>query len=293
MKKDYIFRHINLQLFAEGSGTDGDGTSGVTEGASLPSSDGVTSTEGADTANQQEVVEDLNADFEALIKGKYKEQYNSRVQDTVQKRLKGTKETVDRYNSLAPTLEMLSKKYGVDANDIEALNHAIEEDDSYYEDEAMEKGITVEQLKSVRKLERENAQLKRQMDEVRMRENADRITAEWEKQGESLKAIYPQFDMRSEVANPKFAQLLQCGIDVKTAYEVVHKDELNMEAIQYATQHAKQQVTNDIIANGMRPTENGLASQSATVVKSSVSQLTREQREDLARRARNGERITF
>ena len=36
--------------------------------------------------------EDLNAEFESLIKGKYKDAYDKRVRDTIQRRLKGAKE---------------------------------------------------------------------------------------------------------------------------------------------------------------------------------------------------------
>lgn len=43
--------------------------------------------------------------------------------------------------------------------------HTIEEDDSYYEQEAIERGLSIEQLKAFLKLERENAELRRQMQE--------------------------------------------------------------------------------------------------------------------------------
>ena len=151
-----------------------------------------------------DVPNDRNAEFEKLIKGEYKDLYDARVQDTIQKRLKSTKETVDRYNALTPTLETLAKKYGVDASDIEALNKAIEEDDSYFEDEALEKGITVEQLKEIRKMERENAELKAEMESRRRQENADRIMADWMDQANALQKIYPSFDFNAEINNKGF-----------------------------------------------------------------------------------------
>ena len=96
---------------------------------------------------------------------------------TVKNRLKGQKETVEKYNALAPTLETLAKKYGVDASDINALNKAIEEDDAYYEEEALEKGVTVEQLKQFKKMERENAELKKLRDEKNAKEAAEQKVA--------------------------------------------------------------------------------------------------------------------
>lgn len=160
------YPRINLQLFAEGGAEGGmgsEGASGVNSG--VPYHDGDLSgvTYGKQTQPQSVSPEDRTARFEELIKGEYKDLYDARMSDTIQKRLKSSKETVDKYNALAPTLDLLGRKYGVDASDINALNKAIEEDDSYYEDEALERGISVEQLKEIRKMERENAELKRQM----------------------------------------------------------------------------------------------------------------------------------
>ena len=242
---------------------------------------------------QTEAQPDLGAEFKALIKGKYKDQYDAIMQDTIQRRLKGSKETVDKYNALSPTLELLAKKYGVDATDIEALNKAIEEDDSYYEEEALEKGMTVKQLKDIRKMERENADLKRQMQERQTKENADKLYAKWMEQEQSTKSVYPSFDMKAELQNPKFVDLLRSNIDVRTAYEVLHKDEIIPAAMQFTAQTVKQKIANNIAANGARPTENGMGSQSASLTKSDVSQLTRADREEIRRRVARGEKIRF
>ena len=293
---------IDLQLFAEGSGT-GDGGATADNGGIATSNSanladvkyGIqeTAPNAEAQTNAEDATVDLDAEFEELIKGKYRDQYNKRTQDTVQRRLKSTKEIVDKYNNLSPTLEMLSRKYGVDATDINALNKAIEEDDSYYEDEAMEKGITVEQLKEIRKMERENAELKRQMREQSVRENADRLYAEWMSQAEALKGIYPGFDLSTELQNERFTELLRNNVDVRTAYEVIHKDEIIPAAMQFTANKVQQKLTNNIIANGTRPTENGINSQASTVVKSDVSQLTKEDRAEIIRRVQRGEKIRF
>jgi hypothetical protein len=188
---------------------------------------------------------------------------------------------------------MLGKKYGVDASDINALTQAIQDDDAYYEEEALEKGITVEQLKSIRKVERENAELRKQMEAEKARQNADRIYSEWMQQSEDVKKIYPNFDFRAEMQNPKFTELLRSHIDVRTAYEVIHKDEIIPAAMQFAVQATEQNLTNKIIANGARPVENGNGSQGASVTKSDVSTLTRADRAEINRRVANGEKITF
>ena len=311
---------LNLQLFAEGGaggasatgagdgGTGAEGATGVTATAAVSQKKGVKTNPLADVkygAQVEEVAtpaaevgttapaEDRNAKFEALIKGEYKDLYDARMQETIQKRLKGSKEIEDKYNSLAPTLEMLARKYGVDATDIKSLNKAIEEDDSYYEEEALEKGVTVEQLKEIRKMERENAELKRQMEEQTRKDNANKLYAQWMEQEQQTKAVYPSFSLQAEMQNPKFLDLLRSNIDVKTAFEVIHKDEILPAAMQYTAKQVEQKIVNKVIANGARPTENGNSSQGASLTKSDVSQLTKADRAEIARRVARGEKISF
>lgn len=309
MEKTILFPMLlDLQLFAEGGdgGTGAEGATGVSATGAVSQKKGVTNpladvqygiqpTE--ETAPSPEVTEnpteDRKAKFEALIKGEYKDLYGERVEDIVQKRLKGSKEELERYKALAPTLEALGKKYGVDPTNIEALNKAIEEDDSYYEEEALEKGITVEQLKEIRKMEKENAELKKAMEEQNRKENANKLYAQWMEQAESTKAVYPSFDLRNEMQNPKFVDLLRSNIDVRTAYEVIHKDDIIAGAMQFTAKKVEQNLTNKIIANGARPSENGNASQGASVTKRDVSTLTKADFAEIDRRLARGERISF
>lgn len=318
MLKVKLIHSFNLQLFADAGasagGEGGTGAVGAAENGILATSKNTaknplaniqygvqdsappaevqkeTTTEN-DPAKPPEV--DRNAEFEKLIKGDYKDLYDARMQDTIQKRLKSSKETIDKYNGLTPVLEVLAKKYGVDSNDVKALNQAIEEDNSYYEEEAVEKGLSVEQLKGIRKMEKENAELKQQMNEKTARENADKLYASWMNQADSMRNVYPSFDLNAEMQNPKFLDLVKNNVDLKTAYEVIHKDEIIPAAMQFTAQKVEQQLTNKIIANNARPAENGLSSQSSAVVKSDVSKLTKADRAEIARRVARGEKIRF
>ena len=308
--KIHFIPMLSLQIFAEGgsagAGAGDGGTAegqGVTEAAALPQ----TKADKNPLANvkygiqeeapiaevQQTATPDRNAEFERLIKGEYKDLYDAKMQDTIQKRLKSSKETVDKYNALSPTLEMLGKKYGVDAGDIEALNKAIQEDDSYYEEEALEKGISVQQLKEIRKMERENADLKAQMEEAQRQENGKKLYAAWMQQADEAKKVYPSFDLRAEMNNPRFVDLLRSNIDVRTAYEVLHKDEIIPAAMQFTAHAVESKLAKRIASNGARPSENGMSSQSAAVVKSDVSQLSKADRAEIIRRVQRGEKIRF
>lgn len=315
MKTKNIIPVISLQLFAEGGGAagsaGGDGGTAQGTGVTAPAAGvpkgvkgnplagtvyGVQQQESAPAAEvQQQTTEqiDPNAEFEKLIKGQYKQQYDAKVQNTIRSRLKGTQETVDKYNALSPMLEMLGKKYGVDPTDAAALSKAIQDDDSFYEEEASRLGMDVAQLKKVRSVERENEELRRQMQQRQSRDNADRQYAAWMNQAEAAKQLYPQINLKAELQNPTFVSLLRSNIDVKTAYEVVHKDEIIPAAMQFAARKVQSNMAKAIASGSQRPAENGASSGSAAVVKSDVSQLDKRDLKEIARRVANGERISF
>lgn len=286
-----ILKHfaLNLQLFADG----GDGG----EGGNAP---GVSTQNVSDsaTANSQTAPDKVPQEsreqvFERLIKTDYKDLYSKNVENIVQSRLKSTKETVEKYNQLKGTLEILANKYGVKPDDIKGLTSAIENDESYYEDEAFELGISVEQLKEIKKLRRDNEDLKQKLNKQNEDAETNRIYSAWLEQEQKAKAKYPSLNLKNEIANPQFASLLQAGIDVETAYTVVHKDEIIPAAMQYTAKTVEQNIARTIATNGMRPSENGINSSSPSVTKIDVNKMTKAQREEFIRRARNGERITF
>lgn len=313
--KDFIFP-MNLQLFAEGGaaaggegGAEGTGVSapaaGVqTKGAKnnpyanvvfgkqpTQSADGAPAAEVQTETQTAEKPVDRHAEFEAMIKGDYKEAYDKRVQDTIQKRLKGAKETSDKYEATLPLMDLLAAKYGVDASDPAAIVKAIEADDDFFESAAAEQGMDAKAFRRMAKLEQENTRIKAQQAEQAKQAQLNQQYAVWEQQAQQAKQLYPNLDLNVESQNPQFRQLLFAGIDVGTAYMVIHKDDIVGGAMQYATQQAKQQVANSIAASGKRPAENGMQGQSSVIVKSDPSKWTKADRAEVARRVARGERI--
>lgn len=299
---------FDIQLFGEGGGGDG-GTGAGAAGEGPASAEGAVAQPSGVNRNplanvqygKQESApdaavpkaEDRNAQFEALIKGEYKDLYDAKMQDTIQKRLKGTAETVQKYQALTPVLQMLGEKYGVDASDVTALSKAIEDDESFYENEALERGLTVEQVKEIRKMQRENEALKAQMEQAEMQSRADALYAAWMEQAEQTKRVYPSFDLQTELQNEQFRNLLQSNVPLQTAFEVIHKDEIIPAAMQYTAQKITEKVTNSIRAGKTRPQEGAMGNRSPVQVKSDVSQLTKADIDEINRRVARGERITF
>lgn len=312
---DYLFLPMNLQLFAEGGaaaggegGAEGTGVTapaaGVqTKGAKNPLANVRYGKQPEDTAPAAEVQTepetkaepekpvDRHAEFEAMIKGDYKEAYDKRVQSTIQKRLKGASETQQRYEALQPLLDLLGAKYGVDSTDAEALYKAAEEDDGFFEAAAVEKNMSVKDYKQMLKLQSENNRLKAQQADRAKQEQMDRQYSVWEQQANEAKKLYPGLDLNTESQNPQFRQLLFAGVDVGTAYMVLHKDDVIAGAMQHTAKTVEQKLANNMAAGGKRPAENGMNSQSAAVTKRDPSTWSKADREEVRRRAARGEKI--
>lgn len=224
----------------------------------------------------------------------HKAQFDADVQQIVQQRLRTSKDAEEKLAKLAPILEMVGKKYGVkDATDIDSLVAAYNDDDELYEDEAARRGIPVEVLKTIKGLERERdeqMQINQQTaDQMRFQQHFHTLA----QQAEAAKQLYPGLDLRTEMANETFRRLTapDVGIDVRTAYEVVHRAELQSAAMQIATQKTQQQMVNAIQAGQRRPVENGVQRSPSLDVRDDPRKWTKNDRAEVRRRVRNGERI--
>ena len=110
--------------------------------------------------------------------------------------------------------------------------------------------------------------------------------------------IYPGLSLEAEANDPEtgeqFMRLLSSGVDVRTAYEVIHKDDIISGAMHYTAQKVKEKTVNDIRARGLRPQENGAqGSTAAKVVKSDPKSWTDKDMDEVIRRVAAGERIVL
>lgn len=280
------FLKINLCLFGEG------GEGAATSGAEGVSADPTANQGVAQNAEQTDpTVKEDRASQYAKFKADFKAEYDAEVQGLMKDRLKkSSKENAELNSKLkasSPIIEAMAKKYGVDANDYDAILNAFESDDSNLEEEAYKRDMSVEQLRQFKQIERENQKL-READEERRRQA---IFAQWDREAEELKGIYPSFDVAKEQENAQFMKLLGAGVPMRTAYEVAHKDEIIRSAMSFTAEKTAEKVANSVRANASRPSENGLSSNSASVNMVDINKLTREQMETYKQRALNGERI--
>ena len=81
---------------------------------------------GAEKTVTTKETEEKSVQFENMIKGDYKDEFDSRVQKIVQGRIGDTKALQDQNAKMQPIIDMMSRKYGVDAINIDALTKAIQ-----------------------------------------------------------------------------------------------------------------------------------------------------------------------
>lgn len=282
------YKLLNLQLLADGG--DGGASGGIGADAGPVSGN-------PGTDNQEQ--EPQKASFEQLLKSNpdYKAAYDAKLTKALEGRFAKQKTIEDRQKKLDPIMDVLAGKYGLsrgdDGYDLEALSKAIDEDKSYYEEEALRRGMSVEELKRFKHLERENDQFRRTMEERERQEASQKAWGKVMQQAEEAKQVYPSLDIDAEMQNPGFGRLVAAGVPVRTAYEVVHRDEIMGGAMQYTAQQTAQKISNAVAAGARRPNEGGMGAGSSAETKMDPAKLTKEQRAEIRKRVLRGEAVTF
>lgn len=278
--------YFGLQLFADGgAGGDGTGAAGSDAGSQVGQQPG-TEANGQQSAPQEPT-------FDELIKGKYKADYDARVQKTIQARMRGAKANEERLAKTEPLLQMLGQKYSVDPGDVDGLMAALDNDEQMWQAEAADKGMSVENLKALRTAERENAMLKRQQ-ELNQREAAARETyTKWVAQAEQAKQKFPGLDLESCLEDAQFVSMLQSGVDVESAYWARYHDDIMQAGMEKATTEAQKKLSASVASGSRRPTESGVGNGPTVSQKVDVSNMSRSEFTAYMDRIMRGERISF
>lgn len=165
--------------------------------------------------------------FEDLIRGRCKEEFESRVQKILDGRLKGLRQENEKLRASAEEKR---------ANGIKAMENLMERE-------------------------------------------------------AEIRQVYPEFDWQKEMQSGEFGRLIAAGIDGRTAYEVVHKEELLRRAMQYASRRAGEQMARAIATGGKRVGEN--SGRSVTVSHNDPRNLNSQELSEIRQRVMNGEKIRF
>ena len=294
---------LNLQLFGEGGdggAPSGEGSEAV--GEDVPSSiperaretykkavkaTRVTEPTQEPTPEPAETPQKMS--YADLIKSDdYKEEHKAYMDKVIQDRFKKYKGLEEKQSKSDELLSVIATKYELDpaAEDfLDRLTEKVNEDDSYYEEYAMNHDITTEEAKHIASLERRVAmeERRREMEEqekaeAEQRAKNDARLANLRANAEITKQRFPGFDLDTEMRDPKFFNLcLYNNDDTTSAYMACHWNELFNNAVQSASQQAQIQTANAIASGKTRPAENGLSTGSPVIVETDFSKMNKAQ----------------
>ena len=238
--------------------------------------------------------DDLQARYEALKKGEFKDLIGADIQRAIKDRFKNQDDATQKLNGMQPMLDALMKKTG--AESIEELEQLVMDDDSLYEDEAEEIGMPVEAYKQFKQMQAQRdeaqAQLQRQEESAQFRAHINDLM----KQGEELKTMFPDFDFFKEMENEQFRQMTspQMGMTVEQAYYAIHGKDLMPQMMSYGMQRAQNQMGQTLQAQRARPAEGAMSGRSAAAEPAlNPAALTREERNKVKEYARKYGAVTF
>lgn len=279
----------NLQLFAEG----GAGTAGTGEGGSDAGSQVEAQLSQDAQEVQQSQEQSAEPTFKELIKGKYKADYDAAVQKAIQGRMRGANANAERLAKMEPLMRLLGQRYNQDPGNIEGLMAALDNDESLWQSEAMARGMSVDQYKQIRTMERENEAQKLQVMQLQREQTAREEYGRWLQQAELAKAKYPELDLESCLEDEQFGMLLQSGVDVETAYVARYHDEIMQAGMAHAAQEAERKLSASVAAGARRPAEGGTGNGAAVTTKVDVSKMSRTEFMSYMDKVMRGERVSF
>ena len=214
--------------------------------------------------------------FRTLVEGEYKEQYAELFQNAFNRRFREMKGMESRLAAQQGVLELLFRRYNTPEGDLGKLRAAIEADTGSTDFHSA--ADTVQRRKPAAD-QRRTMQLQR----------AGQQLAGWLRESADLRSRDPAFDLRAELRDGQFRQLLRAGVGVGDAYQLRHMEEIKAAAAQAASQRMAERIR----SRGLRPRENGISAQSAVTTGSGVRDLTPAQRREIARRVQRGDTIRF
>lgn len=281
---------LNLHAF-EGDGGAASGAAGASGDAGQAAAGNGASliTDG----NQPDATAAAGTEFDTFISGhqdEAKKWFDAKFQEVFNKRFKDYKSMEGRVKAGDQVMQMLATKYGIeDASDIKSITQALKDDDFLYAERAEANGRTIDEQRNWDNLERENREFREAQRQAERREQIDRQMAEWDKQSANLKALFPSFDLDTELRNPDFESALRSGLSMERAFYAVHGDEIVSGAMQTTANAVRSATVQDMAARRSRPRENAIGSQAAAKVSKDVHKLSKQERAEIAKRSMFGD----
>lgn len=291
----------------------GSASPGTQEQASQQPAPETVQTDGQDGAKDQSGTQNApeKPSFAQLIQGEYKQDFDKQVHEIIKKRFKDDASRAERDGNVNQLMTTLAQMLGQRVEDPEKLDpvelkQALLENQSLIDAAAMDAGVSSQQYRAELEMRSENALMKAQLQQQKQmqQENAQeqqrrQAFMQLQQEAQELKKIYPELELAQLLADNQAMRAVQAlqiagaKDPVRTIYEAKNRDRIMGGLARTAAQQGMQKVANAVAANQRRPDENGMQSQGGILSVMDVRNLSKEQRKDIKRRVRAGERIEF
>ena len=182
---------------------------------------------------------DKEAEFEKLIKGEYRQQFDKRIKDNLKRRFKESSLLKEKAAQTDEIINMLKVKYGINHDNMDDIVLAIKNDDGLLRAEAQEKGIEPDTLKRIRELEFENESMKNQIARGLEERKIQSTVGLWIQDAKELTKDFPDFDLSQ--FKHKVENMLVSALQAIDAEDV--------SILKEPTKEIKKQVENQIFQN--------------------------------------------
>lgn len=221
--------------------------------------------------------------------GELKKEFDAEVQKIMSRRFKEKRADSKRekdYALFESVMPALNQYYGT--SDTNGLVNAIKNDKNLFRESAAEEGKTPEEKRDSFWMAQENESLKQQMEQVEQDRKRQLLYQKWDAETPELMKLYPDFDIAKEMENEEFFSLA-CMAGLRTAYEHIHRDEINTVMMQYANAKAKEQIAASVASGKQRAPEGVLGNTASSGARVDPRTFSDADFEEIKRRVKAGD----
>ena len=232
-------------------------------------------------------------EFEELISGRFKDQYEKKASERAEKAVKDRFKKQDAENQKSSkyekALSRLAYHYGKDKSDYDGIVDSIDSDDAWLEDEAFAKNMSTKALREQEDTQRELADLRARVSQQEAEEQRQQTFKQWTEESESTRELYPNFDPQVEFNDPEFLRALAYHKNVTAAYEAAHFKEILAATAKAVEQRTTENLSKMYARGKTHPTESASNARATAQSTFDPSKLTHKELADLRERIARGE----
>lgn len=266
--------------------------------------------EGENNSTDTDGEENSEEEFEKLIKGKYKNVYQNRVQSLVKDRLSTKDKQISDMQKKESTgnqiFALIANKYNVQPDDLDGLLKAVTEDKDLFAEKALAAGVTTEEARNdFFNQQKTNAQ-EEELETLRREKAARELDTHLRTIAAETMKEFPNFNLEEEFQNSSFRTALdfiaqqrneqneKTGrndeiYDLTTAYKMAHFDELQKDLVKRSSSAAISAAAQSIQSGARRPTENAVKKSGTTTQRKSVEDMSDAEFDAFYEKVRRGE----